>query len=217
MRTSSPTEEVQVAQYAVPADDRPEFVDWEAGTVHGGTLPIVTTWWVPAHVQHGGRDATVVISSKGEMAIFHGRDQVGTAAAPYSPHEPTGEDFWPITDHPSAALVETRGDPAAISHLLRDTGWMACVVDDQLGLASSIPPDGDAAMLWRLGLAYTMLGFYPPLGLGFNGDQAEFKRGVDTIGERDARRVKRALIDRLNHDRRTMRDLADKIEANWRP
>jgi hypothetical protein len=201
----------------VPEDDRPQFVDWEAGTVHGGTMPIVTTWWIPAVVTYGGRDAQVVISSKGDMSIFHGRQQVGTAAAPYSPHEPTGEDFWPVVDWPSMTLRTTLGEPAAIAHLLRDTGWTACVVDNQLGLASSITPDGEAPMMWRLGLAYTLLGYFPPLGLGFEGDQSEFRQGVEALGERDARRVKRALIERLNHDRRSMRDLADKIEANWRP
>jgi hypothetical protein len=197
--------------YAIPADDRPRFIDWDAGLAD--QVPAEIRWWLPAIVHHGGRDATVVIDSKGEMTIMHGKDRVGAAAAPYSPHAPHGEDFWPLARFPQPDWH----DPATLSHKLRDTGWMVAQVDDELGLALSVPSDGDAPMAWRLALAYTILGFYPPLGIEFRGDAAEFETGVDTIGERAARRVKRAMIERANHDRKTLRNLSDKIEANWRP
>lgn len=205
--------------YAIPADDRPRFIDWDAGLAD--QVPAEIRWWLPAIVHHGGRDATVVIDSKGEMTIMHGKDRVGAAAAPYSPHAPHGEDFWPLAQHAPGGVDRMPGEPpmaeAEMSHKLRDTGWMVAQVDDELGLALSVPSDGDAPMAWRLALAYTILGFYPPLGIEFRGDAAEFETGVDTIGERAARRVKRAMIERANHDRKTLRNLSDKIEANWRP
>ncbi len=198
-------------QYAIPADDRPQLVDWEAGTHIDGTAT-AAVWWLPTRLHHGGRDALVVISTKGEMTVFHDREQVGTSAAPSLPHAPAGDEFWPLASYPQPDWH----DPATLSHRLRDTGWMVCAVDDQLGLAASIPSDGESRMLWRLGFACTLLGFFPPLGIGFEGAASEFRRGVETLGERDARRVKRSLIERLNHERKAMRDLSDKIEANWR-
>lgn len=216
MRTNVPIQEVAVA-YAVPTDDRPRYVEWAAGTDGGLREPLQTRWWLPAHLDnYGGRDALVVIDSKGEMAVFHGQDRIGTASAPYAPHAPHGEDFWPLVGYPSAALTAAVGDPATVSHRLRDTGWMAAQVDDELGLAAAIQPDGGDPMMWRLAHACTLLGFYPPLGIEFEGEGSEFRTGVDTIGERAARKVKRALMERVAHDRRGLRDLSDRIETNWR-
>lgn len=196
--------------YMCPADDRPRFVDWNAGTDDTG-LPIELRWWLPTVVPHGGRDATVVIDSKGEMAIFHDKERAGTVAAPYSPHAPYGDDFWPVVSHPSEALPGP-----ALSHLVRDTGWMVAQVGDEIGLASSSQSGSADAMLWRLALAFVQLGFYPPLGLDWEGWEAEFRTGVATVGDRDARRIKRALLGRLTHDRRQLRQAADRIETYWR-
>lgn len=193
--------------YEIPADDRPQYVTWTGPDWESATPG--ERWWLPAVVVHGGRDADVVIDSRGEMSIFHGKDRAGTAAAPYSPHAPHGEEFWPLS--------EKLPDPAAASHQLSDTGWMVAQVDGEYGLAMSVQVDTVEAMRWRMALAFTLLGFYPPLGAEFEGTAAEFRTGVDTVGERSARRVKRALIERLQHDRRVLRGLSDKIEANWRP
>lgn len=204
-------------EYMIPADDRPQFVDWEAGMVIGDSIPVEIRWWLPAVVPHGGREAPVVIDSNGDMHVFHGRQphEVGMAPAPYSPHSPHDDAFWPLCGFPSEALTAQLGEPAQIAHRLRDTGWTVAVVDHQLGLVASIPPDGDEPMLWRLAQACTLLGFFPPLGIGFRGDASEFKVGVETLDERPARTVKRAVINRLAHDRRGLRDLSDRIEENW--
>jgi hypothetical protein len=204
-----------VSAYAVPADDRPRFLLWDAGT-DADQAPTEIRWWLPAKVHYGGQEMPVVVDSKGEMSVFphSGGGKIATTAAPYVPHQPLGEDFWPMCAYPQEAAHP--GDPAEVSHLLRDTGWMACRVDNELGLATFVKADGeDWVTLWRLAYAFTLMGFYPPLGIGFEGVPDEFRRGVDTLGERGARKVKRALIDRLTHDRRSMRDLSTRIETHW--
>lgn len=197
--------------YAVPADDRPRYLLWDAAT-DADQAPAEIRWWLPAKVHYGGQEMPVVVDSKGEMSVFpHGSGSlIATTAAPYVPHQPLGEDFWPMCSWPQ----EDWHHPATISNLLRDTGWMACRVDNELGLAAA-ESNGEAPMLWRLAHAFTLMGFYPPLGIGFEGNADEFRRGVATLGERGARKVKRALIDRLTHDRRSMRDLSTRIETFW--
>jgi hypothetical protein len=191
--------------YLVPADDRPHYVDWDAFDVE----PLY--WWAPTTAHHGGMEATVVIDETGQMHVFHGRDRVGVAPAPRDRTSTRpGPDFWPVA-------VKLGDEPARLSHLLRDTGWMLCRDGDEFGLAAAIPEDHPDSMTWRLCEAFVTLGFFPPLGAGFTGEQAEFVTGMDAIGERAARRVKRALMDRLTHDRRELRALSDRIEATWRP
>jgi hypothetical protein len=197
--------------YAVPEDDRPRFVDWAAGT-DDDRMPVELRWWVPATVHHGGRDARVVIDSKGEMTIFHGRERTGTAAAPYSPSPPQQEDFWPLAGYPAGQLPE----PAELSHRIRDTGWMVCLVDAEIGLAAGRTSDDGPAMLWRLAHACVLLGFYPPMGIEFEGWANEFTLGINTIGERPARQVKRAIMARVAHDRRLLSELGNRIDTYWR-
>lgn len=203
--------------YAVPADDRPRYLLWDAGT-DTDQAPAEVRWWLPTRVHYGGQEMRVVVDSKGEMSVFpHGSgDKIATTAAPYVPRQPHGEEFWPLAGGPSApSFGPLITEPAVYSHRLRDTGWMMCLVDDELGLAMSIPPDDHDSMMWRLASAFTLLGFYPPLGIEFRGAAEEFANGIDTLGERAARKVKRALIDRLAHDRRSLRDLSTKIETHW--
>jgi hypothetical protein len=212
MLRNTPIMEAPV-EYVVPSDDRPRWIDWQAGT-DDTQAPIELRWWIPANVEYGGRYAQVVIDSKGEMAVFHGRHRAGVHPAPYEPHAPHSEEFWPLVAPDTRESV--LDDPATHAHRLRDTGWTVAMVDGELGLAMAVPPDGPESMLWRLAHACTLLGFYPPLGLGFTGERREFEVGMDTLEERAARRVKRALIERLTHDRRQLRELSDKIETNWR-
>jgi hypothetical protein len=216
MRTNSTNSGGCDVDYLVPVDDRPRYMDWTAGTDADQAIATMR-WWLPAHLDnYGGRDTLVVIDSKGEMAVFHGKDQVGSAAAPYSPHQPHGDEFWPLVSLSAPSLGPLIEDPAVYSHRLRDTGWMMCRVDDELGLAASIQSDDQASMSWRLAHAFVLLGFYPPLGIEFTGAADEFGHGAAVVGERPARRVKRALIERLHHDRRELRGLSDRIESNWR-
>jgi hypothetical protein len=198
--------------YALPADDRPRFLLWDAGT-DADQAPAEIRWWLPARVHYGGQEMPVVVDSKGEMSVFPRVDggPIATTAAPYEPHQPHGEDFWALCSYPQ----EDWHNPAQISHRLRDTGWMACLVDEELGLARAAQLPGGTAALWRLAHAFTLLGFYPPLGIGFEGDPGEFQQGMETLGERGARKVKRSLIDRLQSDRRTLRDLSTRIETHW--
>jgi hypothetical protein len=197
--------------YLIPDDDRPRYVDWEAGT-DGGDGPADVQGWRPATVSGGGRNAEVVIDSKDEMFVFHGREQVGTAPAPYRAQGPAVFEFWPLDE-----TLEHLDTAASIAHMVRDTGWMLVCVNGVFGLAAADEGSADARTpMWRLALAYVVLGFYPPLGLGFTGVPAEFKTGRTLLGERSARRVKRALLDRMMAERRELRALSDKIEAHWR-
>jgi len=190
--------------YATPADDRPRMIEWEAGT-DMDSVPVSISWWQPATIAYGGRDnATVVIDSKGEMSVFHGLSQVGAAPAPYPAQGPTWPEFWPL------GMV---ADPAAWSHRIRDTGCMIAMVDNLYGLAMT--EEFTEHIRWKLASAFTLLKFYPPLGLGFDGTEVEFEDGVQVLEERAARRVKRALLERLAAERRVLRGVSDRIEAHW--
>lgn len=201
-----------MSTYLTPDDDRPHYVDWENGT-DSDEGPVTVQWWRPAVVPYGGRDAEVVIDSKGEMAVFHVNDQVGTAPAPLRPKAPAEFEFWLLN-----SALDHLGEPASVAHKIRDTGWMLVCVNGAFGLAEAdrALPTVPATGMWQLALAYIVLGFYPPLGVGFEGTPVEFETGRRLLGERSARRVKRALLDRMMMQRRALRGVSDRIEAHWR-
>lgn len=200
--------------YAIPADDRPRMIEWEAGT-DVDDVPADIQWWQPANVDYGGRvNASVVIDSKGEMAVFNGSSTTiaGMAPAPYAARGPVDPPFWPLGD----ALDQLDLVPAAMSHLIRRTGYMVASVNDVLGLTAHDGAGRWETQRWKLGDACTSLKVYPPLRLGLEGTPEEFAAGVECLGERVARRVKRAFLDRLAEERRAMRSLSDRVEAHWR-
>ena len=202
--------------YRVPAEERAKLITWGAGTDASGRADKLA-WWRPAVVEYGGRDdATVVIDSAGWMTVFHGTAVAGTAEAPYAATHPPEPEFFALGNATVLEHFPSPGrSPAAVSHMIRDTGWMVAQVDDQLGLVSA-QQAFTWATRWDLAVAMTSIGYFPPLDLGWSGDAGEWRDAVERIGDRAARRVKRALVDRLAEERRALRSLSTRIEAHWR-
>jgi hypothetical protein len=197
----------------VPIGEMPRVMLWDNGTDEHDA-PVQVAWWEATRAKHGGRDRVpVVVSSDGKMYVFNSRGSyVGAVEKPASldapgPYVP---EFWPFT--------LPAGTPAA-PWLFADTARSASVilasVDGVLGLTDGASPSSTASA-WRIAYGFLLLGYYPPMGLAIARTAESFAVGVEAVGDRAARRIKRAILARLALERRELRFKADDIEGSWR-
>jgi hypothetical protein len=199
-----------VSDLHVPMLEVPRGMIWENGTDEYDTT-VDIGWWQPTTAQHGGRpNAPVVISSNGQMYVFNSRDQyVGAVERPLGgAWGPSALEFWQLRIEQSAELWP-------FAQMIRPARCVLARVDGTLGVTDG-PANDLADRAWRVAYACLLLGYYPPMGLPLGGSPEVFAMGQMTIGDRAARRVKRALLARLALERRLLRDRAEEIETHWR-
>lgn len=196
--------------YQIPSDEHPRYQDWDDRAVS-------IAWWQPAVLPYGGRDAEVVISNRDAMVVFRGKDLIATTtAAPYAGIGPVSGEFWHLVDqsHPGVTALPDGLSLPEGAHRIRDTGWLVSLVDKEIGLAPGTTDAMSDEGLWQLAHAFVLLDYFPPLGISW--EEVKFETGVRVLGDRAARRVKRALVIRLARERQILRQLSSQIDASWR-
>ena len=202
-----------VTALRVPISETPRVMLWENGTDEHDA-PVRVSWWEATRAKHGGRDRVpVVVSSDGKMYVFNSRGAyVGAvekpasfdAPGPYSPQ------FWPY-----ALPAGTPVAPWLEADTVRPASVIMASVDGMLGLTDGASPSS-AASAWRIAYGFLLLGYHPPMGLAIPRTAEAFALGVEEVGDRAARRIKRAILARLALERRELRFQADDIERTWR-
>jgi hypothetical protein len=197
----------------VPFAEAPRVMLWDNGTDEHNS-PVEVSWWEATRAKHGGRDnVPVVISSNSKMYAFNSRGAyVGVVKKPasFDAPGPYAPEFWPYT-LPAGRLYM----PWLKADTVRPASVILACVDGVLGLTDGASPSSTASA-WRIAYGFLLLGYYPPMGLGIAASGAAFKVGVDEVGDRAARRIKRAILGRLALERRHLRQRAEDIERNWR-
>lgn len=202
-----------MTELRVPISESPRVMLWDNGTDEHDT-PARIGWWQATRARHGGRDRVpVVVSFDGKMYVFNSRlIYVGMVEKPVSLDAPGpfSPKFWPYTlpaGEPSAPWLE--------ADTVRPASVILASVDGVLGLTDG-PSHSSAAEAWRIAYGFLLLGYYPPMGLAIPRTAVSFALGVEEVGDRAARRIKRAILARLALERRELRVQADDIERVWR-
>jgi hypothetical protein len=201
-----------VIPYRLPLAEQPRVMRWDAGTDEHGT-PGAIAWWESTRIVHGGRQNTPVVqASNGYAYVFNTRGSyIGAVEASGGWRGGLGApEFWRL-ERPGGDEFAHWLDAEAI----RSSGCILAQVDGVTGVVARADHD-TADRPWRVAYACVLLGFYPPMGLDLPPTAETFLTGVQVVGDRPARRIKRAILSRLALERRSLRERAELIEGNWR-
>jgi hypothetical protein len=200
-----------VTTYRLPLAEQPRGMHWDTATDEHDA-PASVAWWEATRAVHGGRQNTPVVqASNGYMYVFNSRGSY-VGAVEHGPYRGGigAFEFW--------QLERPAGDQYALwveANRIRPAGCVLARVDGVIGVVDRATVD-QRGRSWRVAYACILLGFYPPMALDLPATSRAFDGGVEEVGERAARRIKRALLSRLARERRVHRERAELIERNWR-
>lgn len=198
--------------YSKPLSERPRGMHWDTATDEHDA-PCEVAWWEATKIVHGGRKNTPVVqANNGYTYVFNTRGSYIGAVEVKEPWRGNlgAFEFWPLERHGGdqyALWIEANG--------IRSSRCILAMVDGVIGVVDSLA-EGTAGRPWRVAHACVLLGFFPPMGLELPATNEVFIEGVGEVGDRAARRVKRAILSRLALERRSHRERAELIELTWR-